>query len=35
MEFLDEMHARMPDVPEDQAQKDIEEAIVAVRAEKR
>ena len=35
MEFLDEMHAQMPDVPEDQAQKDIEEAIAAVRAEKR
>lgn len=35
MAFLDEMHAQMPDVPEEQAQKDIEEAIAAVRAEKR
>ena len=35
MEFLDEMHAQMPDVPEEQAQKDIEEAIAAVRAEKK
>lgn len=35
MEFLDELHAKMPDVPEEQAQKDIEEAITAVRAEKR
>ena len=34
MEFLDEMHAQMPDVPEEQVQKDIEEAIAAVRAEK-
>lgn len=31
MEFLDEMHATMPDVPEEDAQKDIEEAIAAVR----
>lgn len=35
MEFLEEMHAQMPDVPEEEAQKDIEEAIAAVRAEKR
>ena len=35
MEFLDEMHAQMPEVPEEQAQKDIEEAIAAVRAEKK
>ena len=35
MEFLDEMHAQMPDVPEEQAQKYIEEAIAAVRAEKK
>ena len=35
MEFLDEMHAKMPDVPEEQVQQDIEEAIAAVRAENR
>ena len=35
MAFLDEMHAQMPDVPEEQVQKDIEEAIAAVRAEKK
>ena len=35
MEFLEEMHAQMPDVPKEEAQKDIEEAIAAVRAEKR
>lgn len=31
-EFLDEMHAKMPDVPEEQVQEAIEEAIAAVRA---
>jgi len=35
MEFLEEMNAQMPDVPEEEAKKDIEEAIAAVRAEKR
>ncbi len=35
MAFLEEMHAQMPDVPEEEVQKDIEEAIAAVRAEKR
>lgn len=30
--FLDEMHATMPDVPEEQVQEAIEEAIAAVRA---
>ena len=35
MAFLDEMHTQMPDVPEEQVQKDIEEAIAAVRAEKK
>ena len=29
--FLEEMHAQLPDVPEEQVQEDIEEAIVAVR----
>ncbi|MDE0197663.1 MAG: hypothetical protein OXK78_05680 [Caldilineaceae bacterium] len=29
--FLEEMHATMPDVPEEDAQKDIEEAIAAIR----
>jgi len=31
IEFLDEMHAKMPDVPEEDAQKAIEEAIAAIR----
>ncbi len=31
IEFLEEMHATMPDVPEEEAQKDIEEAIAAIR----
>ena len=31
MTFLDEMHAQMPDVPEEEIQKDIEEAMAAVR----
>ena len=31
MAFLDEMHAKMPDVPEEDVQKDIEEAIAAIR----
>ena len=31
MTFLDEVHAQMPDVPEEEIQKDIEEAVVAVR----
>ncbi|MXZ19479.1 MAG: hypothetical protein F4Y84_02485 [Caldilineaceae bacterium SB0665_bin_25] len=31
IEFLDEMHATMPDVPEEEAQRDIEEAIAAIR----
>ena len=31
IEFLDEMHAQMPDVPEEDAQKAIEEAIAAIR----
>lgn len=35
MEFLEEMHAQMPNVPEEQAQRDIKEAIAAVRSEKR
>ena len=35
MEFLAEMHAQMPDVPEEQVQREIEEAIAAVRAENR
>lgn len=33
IEFLEEMHATMPDVPEEDAQKDIEEAIAAIRNE--
>ena len=31
LKFLVELHATMPDVPEEDAQKDIEEAIVAIR----
>lgn len=31
IDFLDEIHATLPDVPEDDAQKDIEEAIAAIR----
>ena len=31
IEFLEEMHATMPEVPEKEAQKDIEEAIAAIR----
>ena len=31
MAFLDEMHAQMPDVPEEDVQEDIEQAIAAVR----
>ena len=31
LKFLDEMHATMPDVPEEDVQKDIEEAIAAIR----
>lgn len=31
IELLEEMHAKMPDVPEEDAQKDIEEAIAAIR----
>ncbi len=29
--FLDEMHEKMPDLPEEDVQKDIEEAIAAIR----
>ena len=32
MAFLDEMHAQMPDIPDQQVQEDIEEATAAVRA---
>ena len=32
IKFLEEMHATMPDVPEEDAQKDIEEAIAAIRS---
>jgi len=32
-DFLDEMHATMPDVPEEDVQKDIEEAIAAIRSQ--
>ncbi len=31
LEFLDEMHAKMPDIPEEDAQRAIEEAIADIR----
>ena len=32
--FLDQFHAKVPDIPEDEADLDIQEAVTAVRAEK-